>query len=262
MYRGCVPHQGEVSADRVAAAAAQTVAAGTARLMAAWSQGSPVPAEADRRGEGIADFAARRTRLWQVPLFTAGFTAEYIERHQISDAEDLAELAVQQELVYDGANTYMHVGDNWTAFFLGDPEGPRTVNDPLWPLDALFGVTDAAQIGTDEVRGVPTVRYRARIDLARADAALAAGVTVPVGPYRALSQLTAEVWLDSAGRSRRIAVAAELTAADGQAATWSVVELWDFGVLADIVPPSPADVVPPRQAYSEAYDEDPAAPSS
>ena len=251
MYCEGVSSQGESSVDRIAVAAARTVAAGTARLFAAWSQGSPVPDQADRRCEGIADFAARRARVWQVPLFTDGVAAGFIEQHQAADGDDLALLGEPQEMVYDGANAYIHVADNWTGFFLGQRDGPRTVNDPLWPLDALFGAREPVEIGAEEVRGVGVTRYRVTLDLARADAALPAGVTVPSGPYRALSQIPGEVWLDSAGQSRRIAVVTELAAGDSQVPIWSIVELWDFGVSADIVPPRPADLVPPRQAYRE-----------
>jgi hypothetical protein len=49
------------------------------------------------------------------------------------------------------------------------------------------------------VRGVPATRCRLAIDLARADVALPAGVSVPSGPYSSLSQLPAEVWLDADG---------------------------------------------------------------
>jgi hypothetical protein len=150
-------------------------------------------------------------------------------------------------VIYDGANTYMRVAGNWTGFSLGDPGGPRGVNDPLWPLDALFGVRDAVEVGAETVRAAPATRYRLTIDLARADAALPAGVTVPAGPYRGLSQIPAEVWLDADGLARRIAVITEPAVPD-DAPAWSIVELWDFGVPADITPPSPDDVVAPRDA--------------
>lgn len=251
MYCECMSSQGHESTGQVAAAAERTIAAGTARLFAAWAHGSPVPDRADRRCEGIADFAARRARVWQVPLFTDGQAAEFIEQHQAAADDDLAQLGEPQEMVYDGANTYMHVADNWTGFFLGDRDGPRTVNDPLWPLDALFGVRGVVEIGAEEVRGVAVTRYRVTIDLAQADAALPTGVTVPAGPYRALSQIPAEVWLDSAGRCRRISVDADRAAGDNQVPIWSIVELWDFGVSADIAAPSPADLVSPHQAYRE-----------
>ena len=114
-----------------------------------------MPEAADRRCEGIADFAARRALVAQVVLFTSGFTEEFIAQHQDDDRDgDLHELGEPQEAIYDGANTYVRVGGNWTGFFLGDPGGPRGVNDPLWPLDALFGARDAAEIGAESVRGV------------------------------------------------------------------------------------------------------------
>lgn len=233
------------SADRVAAAAARTVAAGTARLFAAWSRGSPVPQEADRRCEGVANFAARTALVWQIPLGTVGLAAEMIKCEGAS-AEDLSELAEPREMIYDGANTYLHVGEKWTGFFLGDRDGPRTINDPLWPLDALFGARDAVELGDDVVRGEAATRYRVTIDLSQADAALSAGVTVPAGPYRALRHVPAEVWLDSAGQSGRIAV---LTDAEvGGEPIWSIVELWDFGVATNIVVPT--GIVSAREAYA------------
>ncbi len=86
-------------------------------------------------------------------MFTAGVAAEFIEQHQVA-ADDMAELAEPQEMIYDGANTYLRVADTWTGFFLSDRDGPRTVNDPLWPLDALFGARDAVEVGPEVVRGV------------------------------------------------------------------------------------------------------------
>jgi hypothetical protein len=243
--------EAEPIADRVAAAAARTVAAGTARLVAAWSSGSPVPRAEDWRCDGVADFAARRARVSQAVLFTAGFTEEFVAQHQDDDQYgDLRQIGEPQEAIYDGANVYLRVGGNWTGFFLGDPGGPRGVNDPLWPLDALFGARDAVEAGPEDVRGVPTTRYRMTVDLARADAVLPEGVTVPGGPYRALSRVSAEDWLDAAGLARRIAVITGPATSD-DAPTWSVVDLWDFGVTADITPPGPDELVPPRDAYRE-----------
>ena len=59
----------------MADAAARTAAAGTARLLAAWCVGSPLPEAADRRCEGVADLAARRARVSQSLFFTDGATA-------------------------------------------------------------------------------------------------------------------------------------------------------------------------------------------
>jgi hypothetical protein len=243
------------SAGRVAAAAARTVAAGTARLFAAWCTGSPLPEAADRRCEGVADLAARRASVSQSLFFTDGVTATLIG---LGDGDpDLGGRPGQSEMIYDGANAFVRVADNWTGFSLVDPGGPRGLNDPLWPLDALFGAgADAVEIGPEAVRGMPVTRYRLAVDLARADAALRAGVSVPSGPYRWLSRLPAEVWLDAAGLARRISVCSEPAAA-ADAQVWSIVELWDFGVAVDITPPGPDEVLAPSEAYRLAEEEPP-----
>jgi hypothetical protein len=240
-------------AGRVADAGARTVAAGTARLLAAWCTGSPLPGAADRRCEGVADLAARRASVSQSLFFTDGVAAALIE---LGDDDPGARGHVEHsEMIYDGANAFVRVADSWTGFSLTDPGGPRGPNDPLWPLDALFGAgDDAVQIGPEAVRGVPATRYRLAIDLARADAALPAGVSVPSGPYRSLSRLPAEVWLDAAGLARRISVCPEPAAAN-DAQVWSIVELWDFGVAVDITPPGPDEVLAPSEACRLAEEE-------
>jgi hypothetical protein len=234
-------------ASPAADAAGRTVTAGPARLFAAWCKGSPLPEAPDRRCEGVADLAARRARVSESLFLTERATALLME---LGDGDPgLLESIEHNEVIYDGANAYLRVAGSWTGFFLVDPGGPRGPNDPLWPLDALFGASDdAVEIGPEAVRGVPATRYHLTVDLARADAALPAGVSVPSGPYRALGRLPAVVWLDSAGLARRVSVSSEPAAAvDAQ--VWSIVELWDFGVTADITPPGPDELLTPREAY-------------
>jgi hypothetical protein len=214
--------------------------------------GSPLPEAADRRCEGVADLAMRRARLSQSLFFTEGATAAFTAGHR-DDDPGTRDLSRHSEMIYDGSNAYVRVGGSWTGFFLADPGGPRGPNDPLWPLDALFGASgDAVEIGPEAVRGVPVTRYRVTVDLARADAALPAGVSVPSGPYRSLRALPAEVWLDAAGLARRISVNSEPAAADS---VWSIVELWDFGVAADITPPDPDELLAPAEAFRLAEEE-------
>jgi hypothetical protein len=234
----------------VAGAAARTVATGSARVFAAWCSGTPVPEAGDRHSEGVADLSARRARVLAVIL-----TERY--RGMLGapgdDQPDNPGDATHEE-VYDGAAGYLRVGDNWTIFGgLVDPGGPRGPNDPLWPLDALFGARDDGVVaGAEDIRGEPATRYRITVDLGLADARLPAGISVPAGPYRALSQLPAEVWVDSGGLARRVAVATDPAAGPGRQ-FWAVVELWDFGLPVEINPPDPADVMAPACAYNRAY---------
>ena len=141
--------------------------AGSARLLAAWCTGSPLPEAADRRCEGVANLVARRARVSQSLFFTDRATAEFLGS---GDSDPGAsEPGGHSEMIYDGANAYVRVADRWTGFFLTDPDGPRGPNDPLWPLDALFGASDdAVETGPEAVRGIPATRYRVSVDLARA----------------------------------------------------------------------------------------------
>jgi hypothetical protein len=241
--------EGEPFADSVAAAAARTAAAGTARLFSAWAADPSAPEIGDRRCEGVADFGARRARVSEV-LFSEDRAAELFPDRN-DDDQAHRELSQPHEMIYAGADAFIRVSGRWTGFFLGDLSGPRGPNDPLWPLDALWGARrDAVEIGSEAVRGVPTTRCRLTVDLARADALVPAGVSVPAGPYRALLRMPAEVWLDEAGLARRVAVSPEPEGAAGAGErTWATVELWDFGVAVDITPPRPDEVAPPREAF-------------
>ena len=232
----------------VAGAAARTAAAGTARLYAAWSTASPEPEAADRRCEGVADLARRRAQVSQSLFLTDGATAALTAQWDGAADPGTGDFPGHNEMIYDGANCYIRTAAGWTGFFLIDPGGPVGPNDPLWPLDALFGANeDAVATGPGEVRGEPVTHFRLTVDLGRADAAVPAGVSVPSGPYRVLRALPAEVWLDAAGRARRIAV--NSAPAAGGSAVWSVAELWDFGVAADITPPGPDEILRPKDAY-------------
>jgi hypothetical protein len=245
-YSGLVSTEGEPVADRVVTAAARTVGARTARVYAARSAGSPVPDARDRRGEGVTDFPARRTCMWEVPFSERLATEIFDLRGDDNTARQ--ELSEPHELIYDGANTFIRVAGRWTAFFLDDHEDPRDLNDPPWPLDALFGARDdAVESGPDVVRGVAVTRYRVTVDLARADAAVPAGVSAPAGPYRALRQLSADMWLDGAGLIRRAAVNTEMRAVGGEKPTWAVCELWDFGIAVDIRQPLPDEITVPGE---------------
>ena len=160
-------------------------------------------------------------------------------------------------MIYDGANAYVRVAGRWTGFSLADPGGPRGPSDPLWPLDALFGASDdAVEIGPEKVRGVPATRFRLTVDLARADAALPAGVSVPSGPYRALQQAARR---GVAGRGRpRPPHLGELRS-DRRRAGPGLVDRRAMGFRRGrhITPPGPDEFLAPSEAYRLAEGEPP-----
>jgi hypothetical protein len=207
----------------------------------------------------VADLAARRARVSEV-LVPGRMAAQLSWLGEGSEV--LGTLTQPCETLYDGARAYLQVSGRWTSFSRTDPAGPRSINDPLWPLDAMAGANgDAVETGADLVRDTSVTCYRLTVDLARASAAVPAGVSRParlpralsqvraLGRLAALSRLPAQVWLDRAGLIRRAAVSPE-PAADGSA-TWLIVDLWDFGLAVDITPPRPDEIVAPRDAYRD-----------
>lgn len=223
----------EAVSARVQAAAARTSAAGSARLSYGLHLGAPALEEQDRLGEGVVDFAARLAQVSR--LFVPGHMQENLQN--VPEA-----LSRPREMLYDGATELMRSGDSWVLFAGGDRDGPRDHNDPLWPLDALFGASDdIIEVGTDTIRGVSTTHYRLAVDLAAADEHLPTGIVMPEGPFRRLRQLPTEVWLDDAGLARQIAI----QNAVGNRQVWKVIEFWDFGVPVAITPPDAGQIVTP-----------------
>ncbi len=223
----------EVITARVQAAAARTSAAGSARLSSGLHHGAPTLEVRDRLTEGVVDFAARRALV----------SERLLSGSLQDDLQSAPEAFIRpRELLYDGAIQLMRSGDSWLAFTDVERDGPRSHLDPLWPMDALFGAGDDVIVaGTDTIRDVTTTHYQFTVDLVAADDRLLTGIEVPEGPLRRLRRLPAEVWLDDAGRARRIAI--QNAAGDRQ--VWKVLELWDFGVAVAITPPGPDQVTTP-----------------
>jgi hypothetical protein len=93
------------AAGAAADAAGRTAAAGSARLLAAWCTGSPLPEAADRRCEGVADLAARRARVSQSMFFTDRLAGALAEAG--AGTAGLLEGIEHSEMIYDGANAYV-----------------------------------------------------------------------------------------------------------------------------------------------------------
>jgi hypothetical protein len=151
------------------------------------------------------------------------------------------------ENVYVGGATYTHVADEgWADFRGGDRNGPTSIDNPLWLLDALLGARDdAVELGTDDVRGTPTSHLRLTIDLASADDQLTTGIMAPgPQPYRFLRQLPAEVWIDEQGLVRRMSYQSEPAGA-GRGEWWQTTELWDFGLDVQIEIPTEDELIAP-----------------
>jgi hypothetical protein len=251
----------------IRSAVAQTRARGTARLFSASRDGSAFGDDVSRI-EGVADLARRVARV------TVHHMTSELEREMqsefaepVDDPEEAeARLGAQAfikmfraslEHVYAGGATYTHVPDEGWANFRGtDRDGPCSVDNPLWLLDALLGARDdAVEVGTGDVRGTPTRHLRLTIDLGRADEQLTAGIVTP-GPrsFRSLRGLPAEVWIDEQGLIRRMSYQSE-SGIEGRGEWWQTTELWDFGLNVQIRIPTEDELIAPSCAIDPARPE-------
>lgn len=148
--------------------------------------------------------------------------------------------------------------DSWLRIDLGETTQAQGLgldqlrqlgdNDPRQGLAVLRGVTDGVQeLGSEQVRGTSTTRYRARIDLERA-AREAGAVTDEESFQRFLATIDAEtlrvdVWIDDDNRVRRIRMPMPLAADAGGGEVVVETEYYDFGADLDVVAPPSDDVV-------------------
>ena len=114
--------------------------------------------------------------------------------------------------------------------------------DPSQTLRLLTASSGARATGHATVRGVRTTHYAFRIDLKRL-------LQETKGLERfadmtGTSSIPAEAWIDGRGRVRRLVVSMSLGARLGTPMTMTMTEdLYDFGVEANITPPSGEMVV-------------------
>jgi hypothetical protein len=129
-------------------------------------------------------------------------------------------------------------------------------SDPSQFLASLETVSDGVKkVGSEPIRGVDTIHYRASLDLAkvvdRADAPLSLRDELNnlFGKRTGASAIPADLWVDANGLARRIQLQMDIGAltgdatGSGDAAKITVsMDLYDFGVPVHVVAPPTVDV--------------------
>ena len=125
-------------------------------------------------------------------------------------------------------------GAEWIAMpldggFIPTDELSFGLGDPTAMFADLEGAGEVTEIGQDQVRGVPTTRFRVTIS---------SETLGDVGSELFLADVPIDVWIDEMGLIRRIEGSFEADGASGAVA----MEFFDFGRDADITIPSGDDV--------------------
>lgn len=172
------------------------------------------------------------------------------------------EMVIDGDVVYVKSPLFSMMGDSdkpWVRVDAGElgsgdlgPSGPAT-SDPGALLEFLEGAGPVEEVGTEDVRGVPTTHLAAEIDLAdllaEADADRQAEMEEQLGGLGAdlesFDSLPVEVWVDEDGYVRRFTMtfdfgqALEASEDLGDATMTMTVELYDFDEPVDIeIPPA------------------------
>jgi len=125
----------------------------------------------------------------------------------------------------------------------GGPAGLGSA-DPTEVVGALRdSAREVEEAGSEDVRGTPTTRYTATLDLSGAEGRAEQGLpeTVPT-----------EVWIGEDGLVRR--VRQRFSVRQGGDVDYTL-ELFDFGVQATVEPPPEADTIPFEEAVAAAREE-------
>jgi hypothetical protein len=158
-------------------------------------------------------------------------------------------------LIVAGGSTFVMTNqDHWRRSD-GVNQLPASLQgaNPLLAVDLLRGVVETDPYGGAEVRGASTIRYTVHIDPAQA---LAQAPPERVDALRQSlagsgpGQIRAEVYIDAAGRIRRVQLPADLkagppvTRVDGEV-RGATIDYDDFGVAVDVTAPPPSQVEGP-----------------
>jgi hypothetical protein len=250
---------GPAALDPVAQAAQVTSHSGGAHMsLAVQLSAGALPQPVTMSGQGFFNYASKEGELAiDVSGLPAGAAASVP-----SGALHMEEL-FKSSTVYVGSPLFASLthGAHWMKLDLGRVAQAIGLNlqqlaggesNPAQFLEYLKGVGGKPErVGSDSVRGVPTTRYRASIDLNKLAGVLNPGNATQLKAQLAsliaqlgASRLPVEVWIDAQHRVRRIGFDFSFSPLGQQVHMRMALELFDYG-------PTPAVALPPA---SEVFD--------
>ena len=232
----------------IADAAAKTAAAGSARVATEVRVADPGRGQTRFTGNGAFDFEQRKGEM----------TLKLVEG-------DAGAFAGESKAIFANTSVYYRVppgalagGARWIRLDLqniadatGVDFGPLVQGSQADPSQYLLWLSalgpDVTRIGEEEIRGVPTTRYRAVVDLNLLEGQAPPGKEAEWSAYVqtlrdriGLDFIPVEVWVDEDGLVRRLYHEYGF-AAEGTSAVVTT-ELFDFGVDVNAKAPPPGQV--------------------
>ena len=204
------------------------------------------------RGQGVVDFSGAASSM-TMEMFGMG-------SFQMRQVEDTIYMKMPKDFV-----AQMPGAKPWVEMSLDDVHGQQPgavpgqmqvgeAQDPTRQLEYLRSVSESVEkVGTEQVRGVRTTRYKAIVDLEKEAAGQGAEVQEAqdeIVKQLGTSKLPVEVWLDDQNRIRRYALDMTLPVPENAASpaaskknatmrTQMVAEYYDFGTPVNVRTPPP-----------------------
>jgi hypothetical protein len=226
----------------IAEAAGKTAAQGSARVATSVTVTGPGEAEQSFEGEGAFDFERRAGRMTIRP----------------GSGEEAEVVFVDSVVYYRLPAGALPGGKSWLQLDLQSVAdassldfGPLVQGSQADPFQYLLWLAalgpEVTKLGEEEVRGVPTMRYRAEVDLRRLDEQAPPGKEAEWRAYvetlrgrLGVEAIPVEIWVDADGLIRRLRHEVAF-AAEGSSTT-ATTELYDFGIQVDAEAPPPGQV--------------------
>jgi hypothetical protein len=248
------------SADVLADAASKTTEAGSARIAFTGSSDAGLPQSFEISGKGVVDNANRVGRL----EFDFSSLASSLPPGADLSADELTGEVIFEDFVFymrfPVLSRLLPERKEWVRFDLEEVSKAQGIDlsqftqfgqaDPSQALQYLRAVSgEVEEKGREDVRGVPTTRYEATVDLRKFPDVLPddqreaaeKSVDTLVQQLGGKTELPMEVWIDDDGliRRQRFEFAFE---AQGQEVSFRYdSELYDFGVDVEVQPPPAED---------------------
>jgi hypothetical protein len=259
LVAGCGGSDGDDGAkDALEAAAKKTTGNQSAQVSIDGTiEGTGLPKAARIRGSGVFDTATTRARI---ELDFSSFAA-------LAPTQGVDPQALRGEFIQDGKVMYMRLPvlqqqgltKEWLkvdAEELAQAQGLSTSSfgqftqfDPSQSLKYLLAVSgDVEELGEEDVRGVQTTRYRTKVDLEKVPDVLpedqreqARKSIKQLVDQVGESEIPIEVWIDGEGLVRRQRIDYGVEQGGQEVSLRFDIELFDFGIDADIQPPPKKD---------------------
>jgi len=245
----------------VLASASTTVAAGSARIALSVSGSGGAASLVALTADGVEDFATGNSQL---TMHFGGAMSAFISGDmEVRSLDKVSYIKLPATL--RGVLGRLSGGKSWFSVDTSKLGGKQSSlpglgqSDPTQFLAYLETVSDnVTKVGSESIRGVDTTHYHATFDLAKAVKQTGVPQTLRRGLKKILGTgasgsptIPADVYIDAAGRLRRLSMQLDLAQFGGLGGSGSAglattittsIDLYDFGVAVDVQAPPAGDV--------------------